>query len=254
MKTPEQVANGLREFLEQDSDIIAVWEGGSAATGYLDEYSDLDLAIVCNDDSVENIIELVDEYLENNYGIERRFRLPEPTWHGFSQCYYQIRNVPELYYLDISFMKKSLPDKFTESDRHGNAVIWFEKEKVIDSTPTPQDKVLARAKQFYRIATQADFITIIEINKAIARKRYSEAFPFYYQFIARNLGIMLNLKYRPCKVDFGLRYSYRDYEKADAELIEDLFKIESLEELNSKFRIALNRYEQLKEELKAYKD
>lgn len=32
-----------------------MWEGGSAATGYLDEYSDLDIALITTDDTVEEI-------------------------------------------------------------------------------------------------------------------------------------------------------------------------------------------------------
>ncbi len=108
-------------------------KGGSAATGFEDEFSDLDLAIVCKDHAVEAIFSLLESWLKVNYSITRKFRVPEPSWHGFSQCFYQIENVPPLFYLDIAVIKKSLPDKFTESDRHGNAVVWFEKEKILDS-------------------------------------------------------------------------------------------------------------------------
>ncbi|MBW6515879.1 MAG: nucleotidyltransferase domain-containing protein [Candidatus Cloacimonetes bacterium] len=79
----------LKEFLQHHSEIVAAWEGGSAATGYLDQYSDLDLSIVINKGNPDNIFSILDEFLESRYGIIKRFRMPEPTWHGMSQCFYQ---------------------------------------------------------------------------------------------------------------------------------------------------------------------
>jgi len=249
LKTRDQICSELKELFINQIEIIAVWEGGSAATGYLDEYSDLDLAVVCEDEAVESVFNLLENFLSEQYGIIRQFRMPEPTWHGFSQAFYLIDQVAELFYLDIGVLKKSLPDKFTESDRHGESVVWFEKEKIIDATPTPADKVKAKCAHFFKMATQADFIAVLEIRKAIARQLFSEAFPVYLQFISRNLGVLLNIKYRPAKVDFGLRYAYRDYQKADAELIENLFKVNSVKEVDKKFQIALQRYAELKEEI-----
>lgn len=249
LKSRDQICSELKELLFKQTEIIAVWEGGSAATGYLDRFSDLDLAIVCEDSAVESVFNLLETYLSKDYGIIRQFRMPEPTWHGFSQAFYLIDKVIELFYLDIGVLKKSLPDKFTESDRHGNSVIWFEKEKVIDSSPTPAAKISAKCASFFKQATQADFLTILDIRKAVARQLFSEAFPLYLQFISRNLGTLLNIKYRPAKVDFGLRYAYRDYAKRDADLIEDLFKVNSIEELDIKFQKALQRFAELKEEL-----
>jgi len=128
MKTREQVAEEIKSLLIKDKKVIAAWEGGSAATGFMDKYSDLDLAVVCEDDAVEAVYAKLEKLIEKNYGIERKYRVPEPAWHGFSQCFYKVGNVPELYYLDIAVIKRSIPDKFTEKDRHGDSVVWFEKE------------------------------------------------------------------------------------------------------------------------------
>ncbi len=249
MLTKQQIREDLHQLVYEIPQAIAAWEGGSAATGFVDDYSDMDLIIVCEDESVELIFEKLENYFESRCGIERKHRVPEPAWHGFSQCFYKIGNVPELFYMDIGVIKKSIPDKLTESDRHGFAAIWFEKEPTIDSTPCPQEKRDARCKQFYATAVQTDFLMCLEIKKNLSRQRYSEAFPFYYQFVSRQLGIMLNLKYRPEKVDFGLRYASRDYAIEDATLIEQLLQCDSLPVLSSNFESALSRYESLKAEL-----
>lgn len=239
----------LSALLFPETKVIAVWEGGSAATGFVDDFSDMDLIIVCEDDSVEFVFQMLESHFSSHYGIERKYRVPEPTWHGFSQCFYKIGNVPELFYMDVAVIKKSIPDKFTESDRHGEAAVWFEKELVMDSTPAPKEKVEARCKQFYNMVIQSDFLMCIEIRKNLARNRYAEAFPFYFRFVSTQLAVMLNLKYRPEKVDFGLRYASRDYDKDDAKLIETLLQSNSIESLSQNFEKAILRYESLKEEL-----
>jgi len=40
-----EIISKMKKMYQEDDNILAVWEGGSAATGYLDEYSDLDLCI-----------------------------------------------------------------------------------------------------------------------------------------------------------------------------------------------------------------
>jgi len=249
MKNREEIKKGLNSLLYDNEKVIAVWEGGSVATGFADEYSDLDLAVVCEDDAVEEIFTLIEGHLENEYKIEDKFRLPEPAWHGFSQCYYKTSNVPEFYYFDVAVIKKSNPNKFTEKDRHGDSVVWFEKEKVIDPTPTPEDEVLAKAKKFFHVATDTFFLSEIELKKALARKNFTESFHQYYLIILRTLGILYNLKYRPCKVDFGLRYAYRDYPESEHKFLTDSLKVNSVEELQAKADKVLSKIDQLKKEL-----
>lgn len=250
MKTREQVGAALRTVLEPEPGILAAWEGGSVATGFADEYSDLDLMIVCEDDRVERCFELIEGHLAAEYGIERRYRVPEPGWHGFSQCFYRIRGVPELFYLDISVVKKSVPDKLTERDRHGIASVWFEKTPVVDTRPSSPEARDKRAAGLYRYVVETDFVIIAEFRKNLARGQFCEAFPSYYQFVTRQLGTLLNLKYRPEKVDFGIRYAAREYAPEDAALLESLLKCPSLEALGANFEKALARYEALKIELK----
>jgi len=38
----------LRQVLAADPSVIAAWEGGAHTTGFVDEYSDLDLLVVNN--------------------------------------------------------------------------------------------------------------------------------------------------------------------------------------------------------------
>ncbi|MGS0973200.1 MAG: nucleotidyltransferase domain-containing protein [Candidatus Izemoplasmataceae bacterium] len=245
----DDVVKGLKRLLEKQDFVIAAWEGGSAATNKLDEYSDLDVLIVCCDDSVELVFDLLDDHLEYSYGIVRKYRVGEPTWHKFSQAFYQIKGTSELFYLDIAVIKESIPDKFTDPLRHGEGVFWFVKRDVFHESIDSLDDVVNRCKRFYKQATESDFLLILETKKALVRGDFVDAFPMYYGFIVRHLVVMLNLKNRKEKVDFNLRYINRDYEEEDVLLIYKALKVSTMTEMREMFSTLLEYYLSLKEEL-----
>ena len=49
----KEMKSGIMELLQPMQWVRAVWEEGSAATGYLDDYSDLDLVLVVEGDRIE---------------------------------------------------------------------------------------------------------------------------------------------------------------------------------------------------------
>ena len=235
-------------FFEMDQ-VIAVWEAGSKATGYVDEYSDLDVYITVSDDGVEQTFTKLDELFSNRYGIIRKYRLNEPTWHGGSQCFYQLKYGPDYFYLDIAVFKLSNPNKFMEKDRHGIADVWFEKQPVYDDTPTPSEVIIAKNKAFFNAIIASDFLTMLEVEKAIYRHQYLDAYPFYYSFIARNVVGLLNLIYRPEKYDFGMRYIARTYDEKDKQLITQALGVKTIEELKYQYGKLKVRYEEAKAQL-----
>lgn len=245
----EDVVRSLQGKLEKQDYVYAAWEGGSAATKNLDAYSDLDVMIVCKDDSVEDVFQILEEHLSDTYGIERKYRVPEPTWHGFSQVFYKIKGTEPLFYLDLAVIKESVPDKFTDVLRHGEGVFWFLKKDIFDEKNESTLDVLERCKTFYKRATESDFLLILETKKAIARGIFVEAFPMYYGFLVRHMAVLLNLKHRKEKVDFNLRYLSRDYSAEDVSLMEEALKVSSIEEMKVVFEKLLNYYFALKESL-----
>lgn len=247
----EHLKNELNALLFNQKDVYAAFEGGSKATGYDDDYSDLDLLVITSDDGVEQVFMAFESYLQEKYGIIRKYRVPEPTWHGFSQCFYLIGMMPELFYIDFAIAKVSVPDKFTDPERHGKGNLWFDKGNYYQVILETDDQIHKRCKRFYQLVTESDFLIEIEILKNIKRGRYIEAYPFYYQFITRQLGVMLNLKHRRNKVDFGIRYAYRDYDPKDLELIVKCLKPKDINDLKENFQLAKARYEALKMEFKS---
>ena len=137
--------------------------------------------------------------------------------------------------LHIALIRKSIPDKFTACDRHGKAQIWFQRQPVVNLEPTTEDAVKATGKKLYRQCVDADFVIIAEVKKAIGRGRFLDAMLFHNIFLLRHLSVMLNLRHRPHKSDFGLRYAGRDYTAEDVRLLESAYAVSSTLELSTAF-------------------
>ncbi len=90
---------------------------------------------------------------------------------------------------------------------------------------------------------------MIEVEKGLARGHVIDVFPTYMAFVQRHLGVVLNLKYRPAKADFGTRYGRVEYGKKDAVMLERAMQVTGIEELRQQYAIVKKRYLELVAEL-----
>ncbi|MDD2332513.1 MAG: nucleotidyltransferase domain-containing protein [Candidatus Cloacimonetes bacterium] len=247
----QEVCSVLKSFLTEEDGVLAAWEGGAVATGFADEYSDLDLIIVTRDSIADELFEKIEKVLSAKYGIKRKFRMPEPAWHGLSQCFYLLDRQDGFFYCDIAIADKDKEDKLTESDRHGIARIWFDKANIYHSQPSSPEQISALGKRIYGSICKIDFIMLIELDKALARKNFLAAQMQYQQVVNRILVPLLNLKYRPAKADFGIRYAEREYPPEAAEELASLLKYGGLEEILYHTTRVKSLYQELKSELAA---
>jgi hypothetical protein len=244
----QMIVQELQALLKAQQQVLAAWEGGSAATGYLDEYSDLDLQIIVQDDFVEAAFDLVEGFLHRRYQISHKFRVPEPAWHGNSQAFYLSENFARFFYLDFFVIKASSSRKFTESNRHGKAKIWFDRENLIDSSPLPDQEIMQRCRATYQRVVQYFPFALQDVRKHILRQNKIDAMAIYQGLLNRYVAL-LNLKYRPAKYDFGLRYLYRDLPIQEWKKIEKLTYNKDLAALSDSVDQIEIDYKQLKAEL-----
>lgn len=229
--------------------VQAVWEGGSAATGYLDDFSDLDLVLVVNDDKVEAAFRLFEEYLENTHGIDRSFRVPEPAWHGHSQSFYFTGGAPPMFYIDFLVEKLSSTNRLLEPERHGRADIWFDRNGILDLSPTPAEEMQEKQARYLETLAGTLPLAVTEIRKQIARERPIDAASQYQRFVSARLGGLLNLKYRPAQFDFGIRYAERAYPPEVNMRLRELLYLNSFDDLPAALEMAVAWAEDLLEDL-----
>lgn len=239
----------IMDLFQDEPWVLGIWEGGSAATGRLDGLSDLDLGLVVEDDRVEETFRLFEELLAEHYPVKTSFRVPEPSWHGHSQCYYFCGNCPPLFYVDLLVEKRSAGDRLMEPDRHGASVIWLNRGNILNPVPTPEDEMLTRNLGFFRTLVKVLPISLAETEKQILRGNGIDAMLEYQGLLQRRLAGLLNLKYRPSKYDFGIRYGGTEYPPEVAERVRELMYAGSIQELPGKFREVSEWINRLVEEL-----
>ena len=246
----ELLRNRIVELAEDTDRVLAVWEGGSAATGYLDRYSDLDLYVVVEDEYVEEFFRLFQDLLRKNYGITHTLRIPEPAWHGHSQCFYFLQRCPEFFYVDLLVQKLSSGNRFLETDRHGEPEIWLDRKDIISPKSTSNEVVTERIGDYLSKQDSILLLAVTEIRKQLARGAMIDAASQYNRFVAARLAGLLNIKYRPSRLDFGLRYADRAYPEEAVSRLKELLTYSDMKELEDRLEKALLWARELLEEMR----
>ncbi len=104
--------------------VAAIWEGGSVATGFSDQYSDLDLLIVTHANDPEPVFVALETFwipVMDSAAVSHA----EPSWHGLSQSFTAKRQSTLLLSGSCGY-SQSQSHKLTEPDRHGNANVWYD--------------------------------------------------------------------------------------------------------------------------------
>lgn len=235
-----QLVETLQDYVIQHPHVLAAWEAGSAATNTLDRYSDLDVLCVAKEDHVETTLQDLLTFIRTAYKVDHEFRMPEPTWHGFSQVFLSFSDAEDYVYLDLSVTKESNPDLFTDQERHGIAKVWVDHHGIYQEKHTSQEQINAIKERILK-SLSLDFVIILELKKALARNNEIDIQTNLMTFLQRFYAPVFNLKYRPAKADFGLRYIDREWPTEAVQQLNELFR-GSLQERNDKINQILDDY------------
>lgn len=211
--------------------IIALWEGGSAATGSTDEYSDLDLHALCacETDEAFDLMESVMPPITHRY--------IEPPGSDLRHRIYFHDGAPKHFIADIGVLSENSQETLEERmivERHGTPVVFFDDKALIK--PHPVNKIEWQAKLESRIKELEDTLPIytLQVLKPLDRHHYTEAFAFYYHGLLRKLVELMGIRFRPYRYDFELRYLERDFPQKEQQAIHQYMKYVDPEDLRKK--------------------
>lgn len=228
--------------LEPHAWAIAAWEGGSASFGRVDEWSDIDLQVAVDDDSVEAAFAAVEEALPP---VDLRYRMPEPTWHGHSQAFYRFADAPPTLLLDLAVMRRSTDRRFNQLERHGEPQVLFDKEGWIQVVSL--DAAEHEEKLRARVADLKARFEMFQplVSKALERGDPIEALAFYQTQTWRPLVEMLRIAHDPARHDFGPRYLHHDLPADIVARIRDLAFVTDAADLAAKHAEAVAWFRKL---------
>ena len=212
----EQIIEAIAAALEPLPWVDALWEGGSAAFGRVDEWSDVDLQAIAGDDRIIDVFEIVAAALGKLSPISLEFRVPEPAWHGHSQRFYLLEAAGPFLMVDFCAMKRSNPNRFLEREIHGRARFIFDRAGVAAGI-APADPAVWDEKLRERLAQLKIRFRVFQplVTKEGLRDNPLDAMHFYQGLTLVALVELLRIKHDPWRHNFGWRYLKHDLPPGD---------------------------------------
>ncbi len=251
MISNEQIIQTIKDAVEPLEFVFGLFEGGAIAFGREDEYSDIDLHFIVDDDRSIEVLPIVEKALLGLAPIKDKFELPEPTWFGGHQTFFRLEGTPEWLMIDCAVMKNSAEDKFLQPEEHGNHIIHFDKTGIHDSLPSydlANTHALIR-DQLPGMAAQMTMFAHLP-SKFVKRGKNIDALHFYRGLILTPLTKLLRMKYDPTRFGWSPRYLYDYLPEADVQKYERLNFVADAADLSSKIDEALAWFLELHSELK----
>ncbi len=230
----QRILDVITATLQSKDFVLALWQGGSAAHGATDEWSDIDIQVVVEDHRVQETFDILEESLKTISEIRFKWRVPEPTWHGHSQCFYQLEEASPFLFIDFAVLKQSSRNDFLELERHGKLVIVFDRANLLVQPSLNRSEHFSKMQErLVTLRKTFDFFQIL-VKKEINRGYLVSAISNYHSYTLQPLVELLGMVYRPERYDFRTKYFYRDFPTEIIERVESLYCVMNLADLASK--------------------
>jgi hypothetical protein len=213
--------------------VEAVFEGGSAATGRLDEFSDIDWVMVAPLEHAADLFQAVERAADTVSPIVHRWKVDPVGFAEMAQRLYLLRDAPPYFMLDCAVVSRDGLKPFLERERHGEPVVYLDRAGIV--RPRSIDQGHWAAKRAHRVDQLRGLVPIFDalVAKELARGRGIEAAGFY-QTLVRALIETIGIAERPDRFDFGWRYLERELSPESQRLIESFAVVAGPGALNDK--------------------
>lgn len=238
MLTRDVIIRTLAATLEPLDYVHAFYEGGAAAFNRIDNWSDIDLYLVVENDKVNEAFRAVEQALNSLSRIKQKHKIPRLPWPGVSQAFYRLEDTNEYLIIDFVILKLSSPTKFLEPEIHGNVIFYFKKSGWV-SHPRLDKGELVRKLDEKLERLQARFTMFNHfVQKEINRGNYLEALDLYYNLILGGLIEILRIENNPFHHDFKMRYVHYELSSETLERLRHLHFVRDENDLQEKYREA----------------
>ena len=200
----DRITTAICRALEPLPTVLAAWEGGSAAFGAVDAYSDIDLNVLVDDDvSVDLLYAAAEASLDAVSPITASHFVPPGR-------YYKLRDGGEFLLLDLSFFRAGAADHALEVERHGQARPLFDKGEWLHPRQVDEDAIAAKRDRRLQELQTWFIVSQSFVRKAVLRGQEVEALACFWGYTLKPLAELLRMRYCPVRWDFGMRYLDRD--------------------------------------------
>lgn len=212
--------------------VLAAWLAGSDSNRRTDQWSDIDLMMIVEDDKVEDAFALCKAAISTHAPVSLELRMPAPVWHGHDQVFWQLEGVPDWLMIDMLVMRKSsTASRFLEAERHGTPQVLFDRAGLVRAAPIERAAHVAKVRA--RLDALIPRFRLLQhlVRKSVWRGDAAEASDRFMSYTLRPLVDLMRIRHCPDCFDYGMRY-LRDDLPADAwKSVESLALPGSLEQV-----------------------
>lgn len=226
-----KLVDALVNVLKPLAYVDALWEGGAASWQRVDQWSDIDMYVVCHDERVEDVFEVMEKAVASLSPIDIKFRMPEPAWHGASQVFLRLKNASPYLFLDIAVMKRSSNEKFLQYQIHGKPLVHFDKTGVVRDDPVDPAEYLKRIETRLEALKATFKLFQVLVLKEIKRGNDMEALSYYLAYVFRPLVEVLRIKHCPWHYRFFTTYVYYEMPREVVERLHPLYFVSDVKAL-----------------------
>lgn len=236
--TRDTIIQALVDALEPLDYVHAFYEGGAVAFDRIDEWSDIDLYLVVDDEKVEETFLAVERVFRALSAIKQKYEIPKLPWPGIFQAFYTLEGASEYLLIDLVVLRLSSPEKFLEPEIHGNVIFYFNKTEKIKQPPMDKDALLKKLQErLDRLKARFDMFNNFT-QKEINRGNYLEAMDFYHAITLATLVEALRIRHNPVHYNFKMHYIHYELPPETIMKLENLYFVKDEKDLQEKYHEA----------------
>jgi len=171
-------------------------EFGAAAAGRLDEYSDADLAVVADDDRVDDVFSITERLLSSLAPLNLAYRYPY-TPRGQAAAFYHLQGTSPYLLLSLAVLELSRESKFLPEAIQGRPLVYFDKLGKLPCDPLDREELFERIQERVNDMRFRLEHCQVKIFKEVNRGKPIEALNMYQQFALWALVDVLRIKHCP---------------------------------------------------------
>ncbi len=235
--TRDAIVRALVSSLRPLRYVRALWEGGSAAFGRVDRWSDLDLYVLVDEARVASTFRVVERTLRTLSPISQTY-VVEAGFEGVSQKFYRLRDANEFTVIDLAILTPGSPEMFLAPEIHGTNVFYFNKGGAAKVKSVDRASLARRRRKRLRRLKLRFAIFNNYLIKDLERGHPLEALEDYRVVTLGTLIEALRIRFSPLHFDFRMHYVDRELPPDIASRLLRLSYVRDPKDLEKKYREA----------------
>lgn len=227
-------------YLEPNPHVLALWLEGADATGFVDEYSDLDICCSVEEDTIAEVAQQAQRALESlgTLDLVQLEHDEEDTQH----IVFHLEGTSAYLLIDFNIYV-SRGSEFVTGDEIEKPLILFDRGQVI-RTVTQQERLASLQRDERLQELRKTIAQYARLEKYVRRGEFLEAFGYYHKWLLQPLIEILRMRYTPLHPDYYIVHISRHLPREVLRRLEELFKINSIAEIEAKSRVAIEFFEE----------